>query len=74
MEWIPVTKRLPKENQTVQVTFLSGLDGKPCCDMFAYIKNGIWYDDYDCDRVKVVITAWKPLCEPYKGEDYDYIK
>ena len=58
-KWIPVTKRLPKQNQIVIVTE----DGevKICTYELCY---GYGYGFYG-SRGKV--TAWMPLPEPYKG-------
>lgn len=66
--WIPVKSgEMPEEMETVQVTYLCLLDGKPHCDLFAYIKNGRWYIP---DRVVGQITAWRRTGIPYM-EDAD---
>ena len=75
-DWIPVNKNLPEANKCVQVTYI-GIDGNTYCDEFAYVRNGkwFWWRDSDLDdpengfpiKVKVEITAWKPMCEPYKA-------
>ena len=59
-KWIPVTKRLPKQNQTVIVTE----DGevKICTYELCY---GYGYGFYG-SRGKV--TAWMPLPKAYEGE------
>ena len=68
-DWIPVSSgKYPKDDEYVHVTFLSLRDGRPLCWACAYRKDGTWCwaeDDYE---VEVKITAWKPMCEPYKGE------
>lgn len=64
-KWIPVSSgKFPKEEERVQVTYLSCYDNKPLCDAFAFRRNGLWmWDDYE-DAV-VEIVAWKKTCKPY---------
>lgn len=67
--WIPVSSGvLPEEYVDVQVTYIGYEDHIPYCDEFAYISKGKWYWSSDCTESKVQITAWKPNCEPYKGD------
>ena len=67
--WIPVSSGLfPDDMENVQVTYLGCRDNKPYCDGLAYIKFGIWHWSEDSEEVKVKITAWKKLCEPYEEE------
>ena len=59
MKWIPVTKRLPKQNQTVIVTE----DGE-----VKICTYELWYGyGYGFYGSRGKVTAWMPLPEPYKG-------
>lgn len=68
-DWIPVSSgQYPKDEDNVQVTFLSASDRTPSCEGVAYRYKGEWFWS-DCDKkVYVEIAAWKPIGEPYKGE------
>lgn len=80
--WIPAELELPKPvrlsdisvKNPVHVTYLSIFDKKPLCDQLAvYCEDGSWrwYDSQcyidDMEIVKVKITAWKPLLQPYQS-------
>lgn len=64
-KWIPVSSgKFPKEEERVQVTYLSCYDNKPLCDAFAFRRNGLWiWDNYE--DVVVEIVAWKKIGKPY---------
>lgn len=64
-KWIPVSSgKYPKEEERVQVTYLSCHDKRPLCDAFAFRRDGFWiWDTYD--DVNVEIIAWKKACKPY---------
>lgn len=64
-KWIPVSSgKYPKEEERVQVTYLSCYDNKPLCDAVAFRSEGEWFwDDYE--DVKVEIVAWKKIGKPY---------
>ena len=81
-EWIPTELELPKPvrlsdisvRNPVHVTYLSIFDKKPLCDQLAvYCEDGFWrwYDPQcdidDMEIVKVKITAWQPLLQPYQS-------
>ena len=70
--WIPIEVARPAECEHVQVSYIAYNTGKPQCDGIAYLYNGLWYwQDFDPEYgepVCVEITAWKPLGEPYMGE------
>lgn len=66
IDWTPVTKDLPDELATVQVTYLSKVYGNPCCDGFAYMQDGVWCWAEDDSPCEIEITAWKPMCKPYR--------
>lgn len=67
--WMSVSSKLfPKDEESVQVTYIGYYDHKPHCDGFAYRYNGKWYWSVNDNEVKVEITAWKYNCEPYDGE------
>ena len=64
--WIPVSKKLPDDNQEVQITYK--INGK------YYVWSAIWdelhcrfYDKEYRGYLSVdYVTAWMPLPEPYK--------
>lgn len=64
-KWIPVSSgKFPKEEERVQVTYLSCYDNKPMCGAFAFRREGVWvWDNYE--DVIVEIVAWKKICKPY---------
>ena len=82
-KWIPVSERLPNEEEDVLVTvhFL-GLEQKHPNGWNDHIKenyyvdiacqiDGEWSsysDEYKVARSRHVVVAWMPLPEPYKGE------
>lgn len=63
--WIPCSVKFPKDNEIVQITYLSGCSGKPLCNGFAYRLAGEWRWDDDGIKCGVEITAWKHICKPY---------
>ena len=74
-EWIPTTKRLPKEDGEYLVTFEKGY-----AEDYAFepIEGfGIWQEEFDrytlgslgSDWVDIPVTAWMPLPEPYEAEE-----
>lgn len=67
-EWIPVSERLPEENETVIVSTKYGVYPEA-----KYTKRYGWEWAYEagCDYwvgLKEIVTAWMPLPEPYKVE------
>lgn len=82
--WIPVTKRLPEEDEDVLVTvhFL-GLKQTHPNGWNDHIKpsfyvdiakhySGEWCsasDEYKVARSRHIVTAWRPLPEPYTEEE-----
>ena len=73
--WIPVSSGIfPRDKEIVQVTYLGFSDEKPCCEAFAFRKNGDWYWYSKGTRITVKITAWKPKCKAYEEKEmYDGI-
>lgn len=75
-EWTSVSKGLPSKykhtarSYPVLVTYLSALDGKPISDSIAHYDffDDSWKWDEDDEDVRVKITAWKYLPEPYKED------
>lgn len=63
-KWIPVSSgKFPKEEERVQVTYLSCYDNKPMCGAFAFRREGVWvWDNYE--DVIVEIVAWKKFANP----------
>lgn len=72
-KWIPVSSgERPPEGESVQVTFLPYLtynDEESECDRFAYQYGNVWFWSFDETECNVVITAWKPCGEPYRGKE-----
>lgn len=70
IDWIPVESGvLPGEGQTVLVTYIGNYDNKPHCNDSAYIINNEWHWHSNGWPIKVKITAWKPVGEPYRVRD-----
>lgn len=57
--WIPVSERLPEENEMVIVTSEFGN-----VTLSTYWKKSYFWDDNH-------VIAWMPLPEPYKAESED---
>lgn len=57
--WIPVSERLPKENEEVLITLAHGNA------TWAYLYQGKWHTMFSAYPIERVI-AWQPLPEPYK--------
>lgn len=67
--WVPISSgKLPDEEVDVQITYIGYKDEKPYCNYFAYISDGKWYWSADDYPVEVEITAWRRMCEPYRGK------
>lgn len=71
--WIPVEERLPDFGEIVLVTYIGLTSNKEFSGKMAFLNyNGDWYwnsDRYIAEIVRVKITAWMPLPEPYvKGD------
>lgn len=67
-KWIPVTERLPEDEQNVLVTYKTTDKIHPCQYHADGSKNP-WYSYIDQCRAHMnVVLAWMPLPEPYKGE------
>lgn len=66
-QWIPCSERRPHYSETVIVSIL---DDTGDCDLnytdVGWItRDGTWIVDNDENNM---VTAWKPLPEPWKGE------
>lgn len=64
--WIPVTERLPENDNDVLVT-----DGTDCAVAYWRTDAQAWDDCLHgwCDLYGLDVIAWCPLPEPWKGED-----
>lgn len=84
--WIPVTERLPEEDKDVLVTvhFLGLKKAHPIgwndhIKPYFYVDiakhySGEWSsasDEYKVARSRHIVTAWRPLPEPYTEEEND---
>ncbi len=68
-DWIPVSDgNYPDHYMNVQVTYLSHPNRDPKCDAIAY-WNGARWSWYDGAEPTVEITAWRPICDPYKAKE-----
>lgn len=68
-DWIPVSSgEFPEDFKSVQVTYLDSNCATPYCDGMAFRMDNRWYWVGDERLVSYVITAWKPVGEPYKGD------
>lgn len=65
-KWIPVGKRLPKENERVLVTYLE-YNNKSLCDVAYIDEYGDWVWDFDGSDIWNEIIAWMPLPKEYEG-------
>lgn len=68
-DWIPVSSgNLPEEFEEVHVTYIRHDNGEPCSNAFAYYYDNKWYWAIYEEEVKVKITAWRPMHEPYRED------
>ena len=64
--WIPITERMPEENDFVLVT-VSGEDVRGC-EWKDSMALAVWTNQWnlvDANLVSYTISAWRPLPEPY---------
>ncbi len=59
--WIPISERLPKENEEVLITLTYGKV------TWAYLHQGEWYNMFSTYPIERVI-AWMPLPKPFKED------
>ena len=59
--WIPISERLPKENEEVLITLIHGEV------TWAYLHQKEWYNMFSTYPIERVI-AWMPLPEPFKED------
>jgi Ni,Fe-hydrogenase III component G len=59
--WIPVSEKLPKENEEVLITLIHGKV------TWAYLHQREWYNMFSTYPIERVI-AWMPLPEPFKED------
>lgn len=67
--WIPVSERLPKDDEEVIVTCLDDSGDTPFrYTTVAWHYKGMWV----CENERCpFVTAWMPLPEPYKGGEHE---
>ncbi|MGL6198684.1 MAG: hypothetical protein ACRC3H_07085 [Lachnospiraceae bacterium] len=72
-KWIPVSSgEFPPDYKTVRVKYLSYISNRADCEgtaCRAYRACGTWRWDLNDTECNVVITAWKPCGEPYRGKE-----
>lgn len=67
--WIPVEERLPKTNETYNVT--RHIDGHFISDSAYFDGQNTWHSDNRVNHSRPYLTdviAWRPLPEPYRPE------
>ena len=62
--WIPCSEKLPEENEIVLTTINCGDEGRDI--MFASCCENVWQDAY---ANNLGVLAWRPMPEPWKGEE-----
>ena len=68
-KWIPVSERLPNEEETKKNTeFIVMIEGAGNPTVLFY-TDGYWQDENENFYYSVV--AWRPLPEPYKEGEHD---
>ena len=68
--WIPITERMPEENDFVLVT-VSGEDVRGC-EWKDSMALAVWTNQWnlvDANLVSYGISAWRPLPEPYQEDE-----
>ncbi len=68
--WIPITERMPEENDFVLVT-VSGEDVRGC-EWKDSMALAVWTNQWnlvDTNLVSYRISAWRPLPEPYQEDE-----
>ena len=72
-EWIPVSERLPEDEQVVMVCKNDDI----CIRRYRYdvnLKRGFWHElSDDWGWSEKWVDAWTPLPEPYKEQNEDDI-
>ena len=63
-KWIPVTERLPEEDEDVLVSTKDGI----VFDAWLKSKEPLSWGSDSCDVWEYEVTAWMPLPECYRGE------
>lgn len=70
-EWIPVSERLPEDENEVLITVngkLNNIIFDNAIEKGFYNEDDGWILDGYLDWTTPQVTAWRPLPEPYKGE------
>ena len=69
-KWIPISSgKLPVENCSVHITYLSFLKNIPTCNALAYRIADKWFWTDDDTLLKVPVIAWKEPDIPYTPDE-----
>jgi hypothetical protein len=77
-KWIPVSERLPENDDIVLITMddsitVRGVFFEQLSNELGFFRDGAWhwaYESGECYWPETThVTAWMPLPEPYKGDE-----
>lgn len=78
MEWIPIEKRLPKNNERILLSieeYGTVLLGTYTCGEFHLVREDWGIDEKEitgfiqsipCSKAGLAVNAWRPMPKPYK--------
>lgn len=77
-KWIPVSERLPENDDIVLITMddsitVRGVFVEQLSNELGFFKEGVWHWGYEIGEAywpeTTHVTAWMPLPEVYKGDE-----